>query len=113
MKSIWQHPDFPDIEVPRKTAAILVLFEMGIDDLQQIASATGATLKQVEEVEQARETAVRRLAAVRLPAGHFFSLRGSVQCPECLERISTVPCVSCSVRRETRQRGASAISESA
>ena len=97
MKSTWQHPDHPGIEVPRKAATVLVLLSMGQTDLDRIAQAAGVDTDFVESVENADDESVRHLAVVGIPDDQFFQLRCEVQCPECLSRITVVPCVDCAV----------------
>lgn len=97
MKSTWQHPDDPTIEVPRKAATVLVLLSMGQTDHDRIAEAAGVDSRFVDSVENAEDAAIRHLAVVGVPDDQFFHVRCEIQCPECLTRITVVPCVDCAV----------------
>lgn len=97
MKSTWQHPDHPEVEVPKKTATVLALLTMGQTDFQRIAEAVGVDQAVVESIERAEDESIRHLAVVGIPDDQFFQLRSAVQCPECLTQITVVPCVDCAV----------------
>ena len=92
---LWKHPTNHEIEVPYRVAATVALMGMGMTDFGQIASLVGLTEKDVQAVDDADDPAIRKLAAVGVPGGGRFKLRGPVRCPKCHANISIVPCVTC------------------
>lgn len=104
MKNRWQHPDYPEISVNPRIAAAIVLMRMGMTDLGQLARATGLSQRRIAELDEASDPVVRHLAVVGVPPGHFFPLRDSAQCPQCLHRVTVVPCVSCAAAEKRREQ---------
>ena len=104
MKNAWHHPEDPNLFIHPRVAAAMTLISMGFDDLKIVGRSTGLSADDMSDLDAATDPMIRRLAIIGIPAGHFFPLKSPVVCPMCSQRISVVPCVSCSAEENRRQR---------
>ena len=98
------------LPVSRQVAAAIVLMQSGVSDFALIASAVGLTQEEVERIDTAEDSHVRRLAVSGVPDDFVFRLRTSVACPSCGRRIYLIPCLACRIARSyarPRRRGRS------
>ena len=92
---LWRHPLKRYIEVPYRIAAAVAVMEMGISEYSVIARAVGLTVEEVERVDMAEDSSVRRLIVARIPVGESLKLDDYVRCPKCHAKVRLAPCLAC------------------
>ena len=90
---MWQR----QVPVPKKTAAVLALIQMGVTSYTEIARAVGLSVDEVARIDAAEDKAVRQLATGGFPKGTYVRLQRKTRCPKCNSLVNLVPCVACDV----------------
>lgn len=90
----------PKSQLPRRAPTVIALMEMGVRDFGEIASATGLSVEDVQEIESAEDRKIRRIASEGTPPGTYLPLTKPVRCPTCNGMVTMAPCVACDRRWE-------------
>ncbi len=92
-------------QLPRRAPVVIALMEMGVRDFDEIATATGLTVEDIEEIDSAEDRKIRRIATEGTPAGTYLPLTKPVRCPTCNGMVTMAPCVACDRRWDESMTG--------